>query len=73
MTTKIAISNTDDEKVFSTENLSFSVQQDLMDYEILPEVKMLCQALVDIYDKSNSTAIIDLLKDISSSIELEVN
>ena len=72
MKIKVNVRKTEDGRFFVTENLAFEVQEDLLDYKIVPEVKRLCKVFVEIYNKSNSTAIIDLLEDISNSIQMDL-
>ena len=53
------------------EKFKFDIDMDLMEYGIEEEVKEISKQLDKIMEKSNATAVIDLMQDINSSIELD--
>ena len=67
---KIVVRKSPNDKAFTSKDLSFTVDLDLLDYGITCELKRLAKTLVEIYRKSNSIAVIDLLGDISNSIQV---
>ena len=67
---KIDVRKSPNDKAFTSKELAFTVDLDLLDYGITCELKRLAKTLVEIYRKSNSTAVIDLLEDISNSIQV---